>query len=294
MKKNILKAGLSLLVFNYLSIIVVLVLTYGFKMSFNDTNYFNLSLLNFLASLAIALVIFTVNLGIVKESIIKIKETYKTSIVLKFLKNVFVVTLTLYLVRFLAGYISALLAALLKLESTTIDNQTMIESLLGSAPAMMIISACILAPISEELIFRGSFSKAIKNKWVYVTVSGLTFGLSHITDSVLFILEILAIGIAISYILEKSSLDRQNKIKLSVIVTILIMLCWGVAYYGEYGNLTMKIVSLDIKEIVGSISYIFMGCFLASVYDREKNILTTISVHALSNIISVILLLCLA
>ena len=294
MKKNILKAGLSLLVFNYLSVAVVLILMLGFKMDFSDDNYFNLSLLNFVASLAIMIVILLINFNLVKDGIKKAKETYKTSVVLKFLKNVIVVTLTLYLVRFAAGYVSALLASIFKLESTTIDNQTMIESLLGSAPAMMIISACLLAPISEELLFRGAIKGAIKNKRVFITVSGITFGLAHITDSFLFIFEILLIGILLSYLWGKENTSKEEKIRLSVIATVSIMLLFGVIYYLEFGSLITKIMSLDIKEIVGSLSYIAMGAYLAYVYYNEDNILTTMGVHALSNTISVIILLFLA
>lgn len=294
MKKNILKAGLSLLVFNYLSVAVVLIMMLVFKMDFSDNNYFNLSLLNFVASLAIVIVILLINFNLVKDGIKKAKETYKTSVVLKFLKNVIVVTLTLYLVRFAASYVSSLLASIFKLESTTIDNQTMIESLLGSAPAMMIISACLLAPISEELLFRGAIKGAIKNKRVFITVSGITFGLAHITDSFLFIFEILLIGILLSYLWGKENTSKEEKIRLSVIATVSIMLLFGVIYYLEFGNLVTKIMSLDIKEIVGSLSYIAMGAYLASVYYEEDNILTTMGVHALSNTISVIILLFLA
>lgn len=294
MKKKIVKAGLSLLVFNYLSVAVVLILMLGFNMDFSDENYFNLSLLNFIASLAIMIVILLINFNLVKDGIRKAKETYKTSVVLKFLKNVIVVTLTLYLVRFAASYVSALLASIFNLESTTIDNQTMIESLLGSAPAMMIISACLLAPISEELLFRGAIKGAIKNKRVFITVSGITFGLAHITDSFLFIFEILLIGMLLSYLMNKENTSKEEKVRLSVIATVSIMLLFGVIYYLEFGNLITKIMSLDIKEIVGSLSYIAMGAYLACVYYNEDNILTTMGVHALSNTISVIILLFLA
>lgn len=290
MKKNIIRAGLSLFVFNYLAIIVVLVLSGIFRISFSQDDYFSLSLLNAVASTAIAIVILIINYDLIEEGLRIVKETYLTPKVLNFFKKAIIVLVKLYVIRFIGSYISEFLGVLFNLETTTIDNQTTIESLLGSAPAMMIISACILAPISEELIFRGAIGGAIKNKWVYITVSGLAFGFSHITDNFLFILEILIIGIVISYIQSKS-MDKNKKIMLSVICTISIMLVFGLMYYADFGNLITKIRGLDIKEIVGSISYIFMGSYLASVYYKEKNILTTITVHALSNIVSVILLL---
>lgn len=291
MKKNILKVGSSLLIFNYLSVLIVLLLVLLCKMNFDEENYFSLVILNFISSGAIMLAILGINFEIVKDGFKKLREVYHTSIILKFLKKVIIVFLIMYLVRFISSYITLMLGELINISEVTVDNQELIEKLLGSAPTMMIISACLFAPISEELLFRGAMRKAIKNKWVFITVSGLTFGLAHVTDSFVFLLEILIIGIIISYIMSKNNMIKQNKIKLSVTLIVLVLLLCGGIFYFQYGNLFIKIMSLDKVEIIGSITYIAMGAYLAYIYYKEENILLNMVVHALSNILSMIALL---
>ncbi|MGB4984794.1 MAG: type II CAAX endopeptidase family protein [Erysipelotrichaceae bacterium] len=62
-------------------------------------------------------------------------------------------------------------------------NQVEIEGLVKVAPLMFAFMTCIMAPIVEELVFRYSidgFMKKHFNKWVYILVSGLSFGLLHV------------------------------------------------------------------------------------------------------------------
>ena len=44
----------------------------------------------------------------------------------------------------------------------------------------MLINISILAPITEELIFRKSIQPLIKNKWVRAILSGILFGGAHL------------------------------------------------------------------------------------------------------------------
>ena len=44
----------------------------------------------------------------------------------------------------------------------------------------MIIYAGIIGPIVEELVFRKSLKNVFKNKWVFVIISGVLFGLLHV------------------------------------------------------------------------------------------------------------------
>lgn len=57
--------------------------------------------------------------------------------------------------------------------------------MLYNSPILSLISISIIAPISEELIFRKSLQPIIKNKWVYVIVSGLLFGGAHLLTNIL-------------------------------------------------------------------------------------------------------------
>lgn len=60
-------------------------------------------------------------------------------------------------------------------------NQTLFTTLLDQSPILMGVSTAILGPTIEELIFRYSIFRCIKNKKVALVVSSLCFGLLHIS-----------------------------------------------------------------------------------------------------------------
>lgn len=73
-------------------------------------------------------------------------------------------------------YLSCIIVVLIKGSNTTSVNQQIAESL----PMLYIIPSCIIyAPFVEELIFRGSIRRLIKNEKIFIIVSGLAFGFIH-------------------------------------------------------------------------------------------------------------------
>lgn len=62
----------------------------------------------------------------------------------------------------------------------TSANETGVRELLFSKPFTTMISISLIAPFSEELIFRKSLQPLIKNKWIYAIICGLLFGLAHL------------------------------------------------------------------------------------------------------------------
>src|SRR5690554_7517728 len=65
-------------------------------------------------------------------------------------------------------------------------NQITINLMLKSPYfILMVLSAVILGPIVEELVFRKSFFGLIKNDKIALIVSSLVFGLIHITTEIL-------------------------------------------------------------------------------------------------------------
>ena len=196
-----------------------------------------------------------------------------------------------FVIKLGASILESTVFDILGLEYVTSENQSLIEDLLDSAPALMCFSACICAPIVEELVFRGAIGKMIKNKKVFITVSGLIFGLIHVTDSTVFIFEITLIGLVLDYFINTDKFDKSDKILLSVISTVLILIVFGGIYYFQYGNLILKLQSLVLSEVIGSITYIIMGVFLAWYYVKNNSILLNMGIHALNNILSMIMLL---
>ena len=64
------------------------------------------------------------------------------------------------------------------------SNEEQVRQMLYNAPILTLISISIIAPINEELIFRKSLDPVLKNKWVYVIVSGVLFGFAHILTNI--------------------------------------------------------------------------------------------------------------
>lgn len=93
---------------------------------------------------------------------------------------------------------------------TSINQEQNIE-LLKSMPLYEIISAVMLAPILEELVFRRSLKYAFKNNYIYAYTVGLIFGFIHITTSLsspimlLLIIPYSAMGIAFGFTYKKTN-----------------------------------------------------------------------------------------
>lgn len=287
MKKDIIRVVASIFAFFYLSIFVLFGLMLIFKMEFSENDYLSLVILDFISSGILTIITILINKKILKSELKKLKE----SKIFGFLKVVFSAFLMMFLFKYIGAYLSTSIGTLFGIEEVTTDNQSLIETLLDSAPALMIISACVFAPINEEVIFRGAIAKVIKNKKVFIAVSGLIFGLMHVTDSIFVVFEILILGVILSFIFENNKYDKNKKVKLSVIASVIILLVFGILYYFQFGNLIIKVTTLDVNEVIGCITYITMGFYLAYLYAEHENIYINIAVHALNNILSMIAIL---
>lgn len=289
-KKNIGKLIISILLFFYLATIVVLIVR-GVGIPLNGGNNLHLVIIDFTVSGLLSVILILMYLDLIKDGIKKISLKYGKNI-MGFFKTVIIAFLVMYVVKIIAAQIDVFLLTLFGLsEESTVDNQALIQELMASAPAMMIISTAIFAPIEEELLFRGAIRKVIKNKKVFIFVSGLIFGLMHVTGSITLVLEILLLGVVMNFILSNEKLTKDSKKILSVISLVIILLLFGGIFYYQKGNLISVIMNADLVEVFGSILYVSMGMFLAALYAKEDNILLNIAVHAANNILGVIALL---
>ena len=81
------------------------------------------------------------------------------------------------------------------------QNEKLVQNMISSSPWIMLIAAGIIAPIIEELIFRKGFKKAFPNKYLFVILSGVIFGLLHVVSAktlleALYIIPYSSLGIA--------------------------------------------------------------------------------------------------
>lgn len=104
--------------------------------------------------------------------------------------------------------LAALIIVLIKGDNSVSVNQQLAESL----PWLYVIpTSLIYAPIVEELLFRGSFRRLIRNDKVFIVISGLLFGLLHtlyestLIDVLLLSLPYCVIGGYLAYLYVKTN-----------------------------------------------------------------------------------------
>ena len=88
-------------------------------------------------------------------------------------------------------------------------NQEYITNLLGKYPLYTIVATILIAPITEELMFRLNIRKIFKSDKLFIIMSGLIFGALHMTvatsfKELLFIIPYSIPGIIFAYTLTKS------------------------------------------------------------------------------------------
>ncbi len=145
-------------------------------------------------------------------------------------KQIFKSTIKYWLIGFGIMLLSSLLIGILGIEGS--DNQNTNIELFKSAPIIQALIAIILAPITEELVFRRSFKNFTNNKLLFALVTGLIFGGIHVISSL-------------------TSLK-------------------------------------DLIMLIHLIPYSSVGIALGYAYKEHNNILGTMSIHALHNLIAVI------
>ena len=93
----------------------------------------------------------------------------------------------------------------------TATNQANLMVMFKKIPLYVIFLACIYAPITEELLFRGIFRKIFSKKWLFIIFCGLAFGALHVIDDfqsiqeLLYILVYSSLGIFLSSVYYKTN-----------------------------------------------------------------------------------------
>lgn len=94
--------------------------------------------------------------------------------------------------------------------NATAGNEDAIRDLFGKAPVYTYLSAVMIAPILEELVFRQSLRHIFSTNWIFILCSGLIFGGLHVIGNVttwvdlLYLIPYCAPGFIFAYIMAKS------------------------------------------------------------------------------------------
>lgn len=257
-------------------------------MTLTNESMFDVALVDLVSSGLATIIITFLYRKVLIRDFKKLKKQYGG--LFKYLRKVFVAFSLFFGIKFGVGIVETIVFQIAGVEMTSPENQNLINKIMAEYPAMMIISACFIAPIEEEVLYRCGIKQIIKNKKVFVTVSGLIFGLMHVTGSLTFLAEILLLGVVVSLI-ASLKLKKGMKYMLSLLAVVSFMLIFVGIYYYQYGNIVAIIKGLSKTELISSISYITMGGILAIFYQKEDNIYFTIGIHALNNILGVVLTL---
>lgn len=88
-------------------------------------------------------------------------------------------------------------------------NEETVRSYIDIAPILMFFEVALYAPLAEELLFRKSIREVIKNKWLYILVSGFIFGSLHVLEinsliDLVYLIPYCSLGFTFAYIYAKT------------------------------------------------------------------------------------------
>jgi len=165
----------------------------------NILSYSTKVLLSIIASSILIIITIIIYRNYLKEKLIDFK---------KHIKEYFDFGLKYWIWGLIGMAVSNILIGLF----TTLDganNEKLVQEMLHSAPLLSFISATIIAPFLEEILFRKSVYDMFHNKKLAIFMSGLIFGLLHVIFSMTKVTDLLYIipygmlGYSFAYILHK-------------------------------------------------------------------------------------------
>ena len=89
---------------------------------------------------------------------------------------------------------------LLRNVDVPMNNQDMIENMFYNYKFLVGIIVSIFAPVTEELVFRYSIGTIIKNKWIFLIVSSVIFGLMHGIGLITFLYIFIGLILGLAYL----------------------------------------------------------------------------------------------
>ena len=109
-------------------------------------------------------------------------------------------------------------------------NEQAVQQLISYLPWVMVITAGIIAPCVEEIIFRKCYKNAFPNKWLFIGLSSLVFGSLHVVTSMtspmdlLFIIPYGSLGTTFAIMYQKTNTIYTPMLMHMLHNTILIVL----------------------------------------------------------------------
>lgn len=181
--------------------IIVAIIIYIFNININD--FSNIGKTIYMITVDLIYIIFIMFMY-KKEIISDLRDFKKNG--LKYIGK--------YIPIYVLGLISMSISNIILYEITNVEisnNEQLVREYIKLLPVYMTFSCVIYAPIVEEVTFRKTFRNIIDNKYFFILVSGVMFGLVHITGETIglndYLLSIpyILMGISLAYIYYKSN-----------------------------------------------------------------------------------------
>ena len=171
--KPIINLALVLLLF-YCSSLFQLIPIYLFKIDIKNCSEFALNIVRLFPNLTLSIILFF----IYRKDLIK---DFKD-----FIKNFGIITdvaIKYWVLGFALMILSnSLISALTPVNIS--ENEQSVRAMISTTPVVAFFFICVFAPFIEEIIFRKSFKDALHNKWLFIIMSGIVFGLLHVISSI--------------------------------------------------------------------------------------------------------------
>lgn len=179
-----------------------LIIQFHFEYDYNQINAY--------LNLVFDLILLLLAGWLLKDSMIAQWKDFKKNIKNNLLQGCVIGVLLIYACQIIGGLLTLALGG-----NQSSENQELIESITASYPILMIFVSCVLAPIVEEMLFRG-----IVFGWIYEWnpqiahfISSFIFGFIHIMAAVLTgdmsewvqIFSYCFMGFVLSYLYEKNN-----------------------------------------------------------------------------------------
>ena len=131
---------------------------------------------------------------------------------LKKLKGNYIDNLSKYIPIYVFGVLLMSISNVIISNFTNMEisgNEETVRNYIKLFPIYMSFSTVIYAPIVEEITFRKTIRNIVDNKWIFIILSGLIFGLVHLSspyglNDYLMTIPYILMGTVLSYIFYKS------------------------------------------------------------------------------------------
>ena len=114
---------------------------------------------------------------------------------------------------------SSIISMITKIDNST--NQEYVVKILENFPIYALLSTVIIAPLTEELIFRLNFRKIFKTDILFIIISGLVFGIMHLSVASSFLELIYIIPYSIPGFIFAYTLKKSNNIFVPIFLHLL-------------------------------------------------------------------------